>query len=78
MVRMVYEVLGVSVERTEELCQRFLAEGGELSSDVIRAVMGADLSEQEKMVVVFAVGFMSALDFATEPSTFLKSNNYIH
>lgn len=78
MVKMVYEVLGVSMERADELCDRFLSEEGQFSDEVIKAIMEADLSENERMVVVFAVGFMSAMDFASRPSTLLKANNYVH
>lgn len=78
MKKMVYEVLGVSPERVDELCEHFITESGGMSDEVMNRLKLADIPSEEKMVVAFAIGFMSAVDFLEQPHTILKSNDMVH
>lgn len=78
MAKMVFEVLGVEPERVDELCDMFIGDGGQFTDTVITDVVEADLPLNEKLVVVFALGFLSAVDFASKPNTIIKKNEYVH
>jgi hypothetical protein len=78
MAKMVFEVLGVEPDRVDELCDMFIGEGGQFSDEVILSLLEADLTTNEKLVVTFALGFLSAIDLAANPTTIIKKNDYVH
>lgn len=74
---MIYEVLNVSPDRVDELCRQYLEDDAVASDSLIQTIRTADLSMEEKMVLSFAVGFMSAVSY--DPNDILvKYTNYVH
>lgn len=78
MAKMVFEVLGVSEERVDELCNQYFSEDGQFSDTLVESIRDSNLTENEKMVLLFAAGFLSALDFTKAPETIIKKNDYVH
>lgn len=78
MAKMVYEILNITTERIDALCEEYLGKEGQFSDIVIKNIFDSDLILEEKMALAFAIGFMSAMDFASSPYTIIKANDIVH